>query len=83
MSDTELEQSTTIKKRTRNDELYQRNKIKKARVKGECYTSYGNVIVPARLPRACDCKKRCTEKIIDVEKEEIFKKFYEISSKNE
>lgn len=82
MNDTEFEQSTN-RKRKRNEELYQRNKIKKARVKGESYTNYKNVLVPARRLGACGCKKKCTEKILDVEKEEIFQKFYEISSKNE
>lgn len=60
MSDIELEQSTTKKKRTKTDELHGRNKIKKALVKGECYTNYKSMSVPVKQP---DCgRKKCTEK---------------------
>ncbi|KAF2883190.1 hypothetical protein ILUMI_22990 [Ignelater luminosus] len=35
----------------------------------------------AREP--CHCKNKCTEKLLDVEKEDIFKNFYNIPTKNE
>lgn len=74
--------TTASKKRVRMDASYKRNKIKKARLKGQAYTNYNNVIVPAKQPGACKCKKKCTEKLLDVEKEDIFKNFYELPSKN-
>nr|CAH7728003.1 unnamed protein product [Callosobruchus chinensis] len=72
-----------IKNGQKQEELYQRNKIKKARLRGECYISYKNECVAARQLRACTCRKKCTEKIRDEEKQEVFKHFYEIPSKNE
>ncbi|KAF2895020.1 hypothetical protein ILUMI_11155 [Ignelater luminosus] len=71
------------RERARHNESYQRNKVKEARVYSESHRNYKNVLIPARRPAPCHCKSKCTEKLLDVEKEDIFKNFYNIPTKNE
>ena len=54
----EIEEKTTKKRRKgiRNDDLYKRNMIPKARVKGTEYTSYKNKAIPAKTLGVVNCR---------------------------
>ncbi|KAF2884316.1 hypothetical protein ILUMI_21859 [Ignelater luminosus] len=73
MSDNEQSIEVTSRKRAKHDESYQKNKVEEARVNSEFYRNYKNVLIPAKRPAPCHCKKKCTEKLLDVKKKTFSK----------
>lgn len=63
---------------------YRRNVIKKARVQGKEYVNYkNNQVNKVVIGPACNCKKKCYDKVAEEDRISIFGKFYDMSSKNE
>ncbi|CAH0564571.1 unnamed protein product [Brassicogethes aeneus] len=64
--------------------VYKRKKIKMARVKGEKYENYRGNIVEARTQgKPCGCKSQCFTKVPEDVRNELFKNFYNLETKNE
>jgi len=76
------EESKTSRKRVRNVDGWKRNKIKRARESGSAYVSHKGVFVSAKRPcvKSCLCREkcryRCSEKVNDASRQEIFSRFY-------
>lgn len=66
-------------------DLYKRNKIRNARVKGEAYINYKNNFVPQKLKPigiTCKCPKKCHSEISQNIIDDIWHKFYSLESKD-
>ena len=72
------------RKRHRNKNLWKRNKIKRAREKGEYYVSYtGEVIEAKSAPLRevlCRCKFKCNDGLSDNQRLLIFNAYYNLST---
>ncbi|KAJ8961536.1 hypothetical protein NQ318_014788 [Aromia moschata] len=73
-----------FKKRQRREDEWNRNKIKRARLKGEEYvTLKGKVVGPRQTGPPCGCRNKCTEKFSDEEKAKIISDLYNGRPKDE
>ena len=80
------EDSKTSRKRVRNVDGWKRNKIKRARESGSAYISHRGVHVSAKKPcvKSCLCREKCryhcSENVNDASRQEIFSRFYGLTS---
>lgn len=72
------------RKRVKKTETWKRNKIKKLRNSGKAYTNWkGKDIQERKLKPPCvNCRMKCTEKIIEVERELLFQTFWNLGDIN-
>ena len=60
----EVVKSKNVRKRVRDESLWQRNSNKKKRACGEEYVSTANTVVPARaVGEPCSCRRKCFDKV--------------------
>lgn len=68
------------RKRKRSSITWQRNVQKTKRNSGEEYTTLKGKLVPAKtLKNPCNCKKKCFEKIDELDRQAIFADFYSLT----
>lgn len=81
----EISDKPKKRKGVTNEETYKRNVIKKARVKGESYTSYKGKNVHAKIQDTfnCKCAERCYSNVSEESKSDLWEYFYSLCSKNE
>ena len=81
----EISDKPKKRKGVTNEETYKRNVIKKARVKGESYTSYKGKNVHAKIQDTfnCKCAERCYSNLSEESKSDLWEYFYSLCSKNE
>lgn len=88
MSSSEEEEGRPKPQRKRgvsNEEFYKRNKIKKARVKGESYVNYKNHLVSEKVKPDqvnCKCPRKCCQQINETVINATWECFYSLESKN-
>lgn len=71
------------KKRVRMKSSWKRNVIKSKKAKGEEYKNWANKkILKRAIGPNCECRMKCFTKITDMDKQNIFKQFYDIGNKN-
>jgi len=79
-------QHRTSRKRMRNPQLWKRNAIKAARERGDGYTNYRNVAVPAKKPQLegilchSKCRFQCSETVDLDSRRNLFEAFYSMTS---
>ncbi|KAK4882635.1 hypothetical protein RN001_005954 [Aquatica leii] len=67
-----------------NPSKYQRNRIKSSRSQGKEYVNYkGHVVHAKAIGNSCNCPLKCVEKVNEENRNNVFKTFYEIATKNE
>lgn len=82
------EEDEPVPKRRRgitHEDLYKRNKIRNARVKGETYTNYKNNVVPQKVKPngiTCKCANKCHLEINQNIIDDTWHKFYSLQSKD-
>lgn len=83
---TESDSDIPVKKRRghTNEDNYQRNIIRNARVKGIAYKSYGNKVVSERIQEtySCRCAQKCYSNVTEATRNDIWTYFYYLESKN-
>ena len=76
-------QSSTTRKRKRDPSQWTRNANKLKRARGEEYVNRNRQVVPARtVGHSCNCKRKCSEKIVDEKIKTIFEGFLQLSDKD-
>lgn len=78
------EKKRKTRKRLRNPENWQRNKIKTLRNSGEAYTDWKGKKRPERQIKATcqNCRIKCTEKINEQQRNIIFRSFWDLKDVN-
>lgn len=73
-----------LKKRIGNPDGWKREITKKLRNNGEMYISFGKVREAKRLQPPCDsmCRLKCTERITEHQRQEIFQQFWKLGDVN-
>ncbi|KAK9675102.1 hypothetical protein QE152_g40637 [Popillia japonica] len=67
-----------------NPSKYQRNRIKSSRSQGKEYVNYkGHVVHAKAIGNSCNCPLKCFQKVNEENRNNVFKTFYGIATKNE
>nr|CAH7720666.1 unnamed protein product [Callosobruchus chinensis] len=71
------------RKRTREPELWKRNKIKRSRNSGKSYVNWkGNLVVERKLKAPCACRLKCSNKITGENRSNVITGYWGLSDIN-
>lgn len=75
--------SEKMKKRQDNSAEYPRNKIKRAKVRGEEHVNHRKKVIPRKVTgEPCTCKNKCFDMVAEQERKHILQGFLSMESKN-